>query len=405
MAVWRRIWVYFSSWWLVSRRTYTFEERFGHARDLLDFAVTEGADIDEWVIDQIDGAELETVDRVQFDKAYRRLAEQISPVTWSSLRFSSLSKLELLGIAFILAIFVWAIQEKSGFVDLVGATGGIFLLMWFLDIFTGIVTKKRMIEIVVFCYLFTFAAVLGPMVIFFAAFSWNPALEDFMRTNPMGLVRGCSVQKRPGWVPEEIQCGQDTERPDVFQWVLNIGGTIPAAAAPDSMKAVEGSEEGQDTSDRQTETAADMGGASTGTDEVETRGDRSGQQPSSVARIEGGVVVPLYVIVLALMGGAVSMTRRVPEYQRRVYLPHSDPEHITRERGRELLVFQIMQVLSAPLIAVAAYYMIKPTDITVSVLLGFASGFASETILLAIRALVTKLNPSTGVGNTQRSNA
>jgi len=42
---------------------------------------------------------------------------------------------------------------------------------------------------------------------------------------------------------------------------------------------------------------------------------------------------------------------------------------------------------------IAAYYTIKPTDITVSVLLGFSSGFASETILLAIRALVTKLNP------------
>ena len=31
--------------------------------------------------------------------------------------------------------------------------------------------------------------------------------------------------------------------------------------------------------------------------------------------INGGLVVPLYVVVLALFGGAISMTRRVPEYQ------------------------------------------------------------------------------------------
>jgi hypothetical protein len=53
-----------------------------------------------------------------------------------------------------------------------------------------------------------------------------------------------------------------------------------------------------------------------------------------------------------------------------------------------------MQVLSAPLIAVTVYYIVKPESATVSVLLGFGSGFASEPILLMIRSLVEKLSPA-----------
>ncbi|MBA1332744.1 hypothetical protein QQ73_17250, partial [Candidatus Endoriftia persephone str. Guaymas] len=36
---------------------------------------------------------------------------------------------------------------------------------------------------------------------------------------------------------------------------------------------------------------------------------------SSWTQIESGIVVPLYVLIFALIGGAVSMTRRVPEIQ------------------------------------------------------------------------------------------
>jgi hypothetical protein len=109
--------------------------------------------------------------------------------------------------------------------------------------------------------------------------------------------------------------------------------------------------------------------------------------------VRGGVVVPLYVIVLALFGSAVSMTRRVPEYQRRA-LDSQDP--LTNVEAREYLVFQIMQVLSAPLIAITAYYIIKPDTMMTSVVLGFGSGFASEPILLMIRSLVEKLSPGKG---------
>lgn len=390
MAILKTIWGYFAPL-LSSWRTYTFEERFKHARYLLDFAITEGATLDEDVIDVIDGAELETVDRIQFDKAYRRLVEAVTPVTWSSLRFSSMPKWMLLGIAFILTGAIWLMRPALDFADALGMVAGLFVLIWFLDIFTGIVTKKRMIEIIVFCYLFTFVAVIGPVALFFGAFISAPELQQSMKENAMGLLRGCSRQREVSWVPEEIRC-RGINGTASSQWVLNIGGTVVTGEGGLADQPGSSGDVQEKPHEKEKVTAA-LPGHKAEAKSTPPAGPVSRKPQRSPVVIDGGIVVPLYVIVLALMGGAVSMTRRVPEYQRRVYLPASDPEYITRERGRELLVFQIMQVLSAPLIAIAAYYTIKPADITVSVLLGFSSGFASETILLAIRALVTKLNP------------
>ena len=101
--------------------------------------------------------------------------------------------------------------------------------------------------------------------------------------------------------------------------------------------------------------------------------------------------MPLYVIVLAMIGSAVSMTRRVPEYQRRA-MSSDDP--LTNIEVREKLVFQIMQVVSAPLIAVTAFSILKPGSISEAVVVGFGSGFASEPILLMIRGLVEKASPA-----------
>ena len=112
----------------------------------------------------------------------------------------------------------------------------------------------------------------------------------------------------------------------------------------------------------------------------------------ALGQINGGLVVPLYVVVLALFGGAISMTRRVPEYQRRAM---DSQDVLTNAEARESLVFQIMQVFTAPLIAVTTYYIILPDTPLKSVVVGFGSGFASEPILLMIRALVDKLRPAT----------
>lgn len=107
--------------------------------------------------------------------------------------------------------------------------------------------------------------------------------------------------------------------------------------------------------------------------------------------------MPLYVVIIALIGGAISLTRRVPEYQKQAAPNYkqteADQEKLELPLVREYLVFQIVQYVSAPLIAVAAYYAIKPTDTPSSVALAFVSGFASEPILLMIRGIVEKITP------------
>jgi hypothetical protein len=216
------------------------------------------------------------------------------------------------------------------------------LLIWALYAFTGIVTNHKLNHIIAFCYLFT-----GVVLVLSILPWWMPTLfSGESRGAPAGFVRACALDAPDD---SDVSCSDDG---DQYQWVLNIGGV--------TIK-----------SDTATQNATQEAGV-------------------QVYSIRGGLVVPLFVIILSLIGGAVSMTRRVPEYQRRA-MSSQDP--LTNQQARESFVFQIMQVASAPLIAVAAYYIVNPTSMITSVVLGFGSGFASEPILLMIRGLVEKLSP------------
>jgi hypothetical protein len=251
--------------------------------------------------------------------------------------------------------------------------------LWFLDLFTGVISKARFIQIIIMCYVFTIFALFSS-ILMFAALGWQgpttqgSTLLKIMTKTPIGIVKGCVFgtpdnEANKDWIATELKCNNNSN--DVLaQWVINLGGTtepLPPAARK-----------------QRTGNAKDQEGGSS----IDI--DRS--WPS--VKIYGGVVVPLYVVILSLMGGAISMTRRVPEYQRRVYLKKEEKEHISREDARQFLVFQIMQFFTAPLIAITAYYLLKPDTRTMSVVLGFASGFASEIVLGAIRGLVTKLGPA-----------
>jgi len=117
--------------------------------------------------------------------------------------------------------------------------------------------------------------------------------------------------------------------------------------------------------------------------------------------VTGGLNIPLYLVILSLIGGAISLTRRIPEYQKRSersYTPVGEAHALTPAMLREYLVFQIVQFVSAPLIAVVAYYVLQPSSTAAAVSLAFASGFASETVLLWVRAVVEKLEPVRPLG-------
>jgi hypothetical protein len=179
----------------------------------------------------------------------------------------------------------------------------------------------------------------------------------------------------PKSIPKEVRCDTDTD-----QWLINIGGTIVSGEkSPASAKANAGEQ---------------RGGAKNKPDKTDA--DVKSMALFTPVHIRGGLVIPLYFVIVALMGGAVSLLRRVPEIQRRSehdYVGTDKEPKLSPGDVRERLGFQIVQFISAPLIAVAAYHAIGPESRTASVALGFTSGFGSESILLMIRGVVEGIKP------------
>jgi hypothetical protein len=114
--------------------------------------------------------------------------------------------------------------------------------------------------------------------------------------------------------------------------------------------------------------------------------------------VMGGFVVPFYVVVFAFVGGVVNLTRRVPEYQKRSschFTGTATESVVTLLEAREFVVFQIMQLLTAPFVAMVAYYALEPKSTASAAGLAFVSGFATESVLLLIRGMVNGLKPET----------
>ena len=221
-----------------------------------------------------------------------------------------------------------------------------------------------------------------------------------------GVVDGCLLAEA-GYGSELTRCDDDGSD---HQWLLHIGswssreravdeevlaGLADAAraacSAPDARAALEDRFEQLGRTDGAVLVAALQGAC--GADGTEP-GDMDAilRQRGVAARagnyLSRGLVVPLYVVVLAVFGGAVGMSRRVPEIQRSAAASakKKDPEQaICPIEARERVVFQIMQVLSAPLIAITAFAAFEPDTMTAAVLIGFISGFASEMILKKLR--------------------
>ncbi|MGK0513101.1 hypothetical protein [Rheinheimera aquimaris] len=121
------------------------------------------------------------------------------------------------------------------------------------------------------------------------------------------------------------------------------------------------------------------------------------------APITGGVVVPVYFLILAILGALINMARKLPEFQRRVsssYHQHykywlaQNPELALPMSGayaRETIVFQVVQVLCAPGVAIIAFSWAKPEEIGANIVLAFAAGFSSEMFLMAVRSVVERM--------------
>jgi hypothetical protein len=276
------------------------------------------------------------------------------------------------------------------------------LLIWGLYVLIGIVSNRKLNHLIAFCYSFTLLILVCSLAPW-----WIPKpFSGTVSTAPVSLLRGCADQGTESDVPKGVACNKAGEI-DGYQWVLNIGGVVgeprtqPASDARPTQVMANMAKPPPNAAPPPATPAPPPANPphppANPAAKAESNSENAAPQPASEVErqliyvIHGGLVVPLYVIVLSLIGGAVSMTRRVPEYQRRAM---SSQDALSNQQARESLVFQIMQVVSAPLIAVAAYYIVNPSSRLTSVVLGFGSGFASEPILLMIRGLVEKLSPT-----------
>jgi hypothetical protein len=202
--------------------------------------------------------------------------------------------------------------------------------------FTGKKTHLKNRTAIIFSYViigvFLAVPILAP-VFFFQVFT-DPVKQV---GGPVGLVNTRTA----------IQEGDQSE------WALNIGGysyvppdavpvvpdntastgsapasnpTTPRVATPTTSGTVltagakpspgNPQHAAQPNTDAQPASTAASGGNSPETAALRPRSSRGARSNPTVVKVEGGLVIPLYVIILSVIGGAINMTRKVPGFQK-----------------------------------------------------------------------------------------
>jgi hypothetical protein len=128
--------------------------------------------------------------------------------------------------------------------------------------------KNRTAIIVSYCIIFVFLAL--PLIAPIFVPHWFPGIQDTMNHSIVGVV--------------VTSAHHDPPDPNDLQWMLNIGGyaTPIKAASPPS----EGSSN-----------------------------EPKSFVPSPIVDVKGGLVIPFYIVILSVIGGAINMTRQVPTFQ------------------------------------------------------------------------------------------
>jgi hypothetical protein len=300
----------------------------------------------------------------------------------------------------------WWNQSPTLFLTLLTASFGI----WFILAFTSSPWPlQKRIQCFRFAYSFTITTFIVLMLPFLEI--WKPDISG-----PIGLVRGC-VRSQEQSAPASISCTSPMRLEDL----ASRDKSIPMSGLPEpKVSQPRQSASSNKTDESPTATTDDKSGTKrsapnaypwlltiggfVGTTYCKDENTYPGCLPTDQNRhseITNGLVVPFYVVFLAFIGGAVSLTRRIPEYQKRAepdYKPASDLAAFSKlepYEARESVVFQIMQLISAPFIAITAYWAIAPSTVPASIGLAFVSGFASETVLMLIRGVVDGIRPQT----------
>ncbi len=299
----------------------------------------------------------------------------------------------------------------------------LFVVFWIL-VFTGDVGIKKITSAVILSYLLAITFLIVPLLLP-VWLADSPSLAARMATRPVGILRVHRISDdilldqwvlNIGGIPTPVEISIETTSEERLKAPSNQNPATPPDPAlprssPNSIVGAEG-EPRNDASVGRAETTS-LGG-------------------SPVYNVTSGLVVPLYVLIWATFGGAVSMTRRIPEYQQDIvqlrkaekerrnlrkrlysspveafklsvsgsgdeselqklidtYLEKSKPLGEVRRK----LVDQCLFLITAPFLGILTFYLIFMVEeelaqrIPVVVLVTFASGLMSESILMKIRS-------------------
>jgi hypothetical protein len=267
-----------------------------------------------------------------------------------------------------------------------------------ITLFTGDLTRRKARMLFSITYIMTFMSLAVPIGAIVMVSKSQYAVE-MMEQAPVGLIKGTA---------------RGVQHP---QWLVNLGGAVvpsrsegqppmkaPVSASPSPVP--QSSPALQPSPTPQENMAAD-----------ELR------QTPGFAMVRGGLAVPFYVIILAMLGAGINMTKKVPDIQKRhdIQALPLDTESIvsaalrapmaafapsetrvdTRKGAtavsgiRKDLIDTYMGIISAPFLAIAVYYLLQiiATNIAepVLVLVSFATGFISDSIVTAITTFASEM--------------
>jgi hypothetical protein len=318
-----------------------------------------------------------------------------------------------------------------------------------LDMFTGELTRSRARWLFAITYIVSFMSLAVPIWAIVAV-SKSEHLVGMMEEAPIGLIKGTA---------------RGVQNP---QWLLNVGGAVepakemptqeekgplPAQEVPTKEPEIGRSSPVETPSPTLPSSAVQQSPTSQAPSPTlpsptpqqsptpqENIGPDELRQVPGFAMVRGGLAVPFYVIILAMLGAGINMTKKIPGIQKDyTKLPPGATEDMAgkalaapmkilamllprktlaapvtatkppdetpfeeKEKQRDAvsairksLIDNYMGLISAPFLAIAVYYLLQvvATNIAepVLVLVSFATGFISDSIVAAITTLAKKM--------------
>ena len=269
---------------------------------------------------------------------------------------------------------------------------------YLVTMFTGQLTQRKARLLFSTSYIVIFLSLALP-IYGIVLVSRSPDAIELMQQAAIGLVKGTAST-----IPTP-------------QWLLNLGGAVSPAAKElptgteasqpnEGLKARVPNESVVPVSPNRPQQQSATFTKNDGTDEA-------------LFRVRGGLAVPFYVVFLAMLGAGINMTKKVPDIQRRHdteplqkdertltgsvmaavlkpsdLRPKTEQEITTTFEIRKELIDNYMGLISAPFLAIAVYYLLQVVATNVAepvlVVVSFATGFISDSIVTRITSLATE---------------